>query len=239
MPKHSIENQAEQAVQKAQQHLLQTDDELLETLQTRLGKLNHEKRQVRAWSIIIGTILAGLMCVGSWQQSTWGFVPLFLLVVFTALLIVLHRANRDIHAQLQMAIQALTHQDYNDQQLKRALNAWQGDLSPLSSQKIHYVDSISEKAAAHPVLGPLWAQWLLGKKPIRSLDFEIFRDALDAERHLQEWQQERAKGETDQAEFRQHALELLPAELVNQVRAEQLTKRLPDAAPQSTSRERF
>lgn len=239
MPKHSIENQAEQAVQKAQQHLLQTDDELLGTLQTRLGKLNHEKRQERAWSIVIGMTLVALLGIGLWQQSTWGYAPLFLLVVFSAVLIALRRANNTLHIQAEGAIEALKRQDYNDQHLKRELANWRGELSPLSSQKIHYADMVSERAAAHPVLGPLWAQWLLEEKPIRHLDFEIFRDALDAERDLEEWRQEKAKGEIDQAAFRQHALELLPAELVNQVRAEQLTKRLPDAAPQSTSRERF
>lgn len=239
MPKHSIENQAEQAVQKAQQHLLQTDDELLETLRIRLGKRNHEKRQERAWSIVIGMTLVVLMGVGLWQRSTWGYAPLFLLVILSAVLIALRRANHAQHAQLQTAIDALKRQDYNDDHLKRELEAWRGELSPLSSQKIHYADMVAEKAAAHAVLGPLWAQWLLGEKPIRHLDFEIFRDALDAERDLEEWRQEKAKGETDQAAFRQHALELLPAKLVNQVRAEQLTKRLPEAAPQSNSRERF
>lgn len=239
MPKHSIEIQAEQAVQKAQKHLLQTDDDLLKTLQARLVEFNQGKRQERAWSIVIGMTLVALIGIGLWQQSTWGYAPLFLLVIFSAVLIALRRANNTLHIQVAGAIEALKRQDYNDQHLKRELDTWRGELSPLSSQKIHYAYMVSERAAAHPVLGPLWAQWMLEEKPIRHLDFEIFRDALDAERDLEEWRQEKAKGETDQAAFRQHALELLPSDLVNQVRAEQLTKRLPDAATQPNSRERF
>lgn len=239
MQKHTLETQSELALETAQRHVLRTDNDLLHCLEERLKANKAQSRQGLRQQWAIALVLGLAVGIAAWRGSAWALLPSALLIILWLSSRTFHRVSHRTRSALENAMAAMQRKDYQHHDLVEGFKGWQGDLCPLTMDQHYYAESISDKVGAHPVLGPVWARWLLEDAPIREGDLRFLQKAIDAERDLQKWRDEKENGLTGQEQFRALALERLPADVVSQARAAHLGNALPEPALAPPERQRF
>ncbi len=222
------ENLAAEALSRAQQHRLCTDDQLQEVLER---NIKHSTKALRFQSILILVLFVSLALPTLLALSKGHTVVLALLPVLVAVGGLGRHQWKERQKQCQTHLQAreaLSQRDYHDYSLQQALQIRDG-LSPLTDNDDWRWRNLSEGVADHPVLGPLWALWLLEKAPIRQCDADVLESALSSEKRAKEWRQSQQSMANQQQRGRAEALTHLPSELVSQVRTQLLGEGLPQA----------
>lgn len=235
----------EKAMEKAKKHRLKTDEELLQALDIKRRQywLSHFKYSLGFLGVAsVGIYWAYTGAPAENKEFFWANLKsvAFLIgpvlgIIFLAMALLSWREPRRFY----WAKLALKQQDYENRALTGLLApGWGQSLAPVEPSSWHWRD-ISQKIQAFPDLAVVWAQWLLGNKPIRGMDVEVLSNVIQAHSEAKDWRVHQESVKNEQAQGRKEALEALPSTLVTQVRSQHLDGVLSSDVPNNRPKVRL